>query len=72
MNPLMSFMNGGGNYTPPMFNNFANLMQQFNQFRNNFKGDPKAQVNQLLSSGQMSQETFNQLSQMAQMMGFKK
>ncbi len=45
--------------------NMMNVMQQFNQFRSQFKGDPKQQVQQLLSSGQMSQDQFNQLSEMA-------
>jgi hypothetical protein len=47
------------------FNNMINLMNQFNQFKNNFKGDPRAQVQQLLNSGQMSQEQLNQLQNMA-------
>lgn len=52
----------------PMFNMFGNMqnfMNQVNQFRNTFQGDPKQQVQQLLSSGKMSQSQFNQLSQMA-------
>ena len=40
-------------------------MNQFNQFRNTFQGDPKQQVQQLLNSGRMSQNQYNQLSQMA-------
>lgn len=47
------------------FNNMINLINQFNQFKNNFKGDPRAQVQQLLNSGQMSQEQLNQLQNMA-------
>lgn len=46
-------------------NNFMNMLSQFNQFKQNFQGDPKSQVQQLLSSGQMSQQQFNQLSQAA-------
>jgi len=45
--------------------NMQNLMSQFNQFRQNFKGDPRQQVQQLLNSGRMSQQQFNQLKQMA-------
>lgn len=69
-NPLFSrFNQNGGNFIPqnngnPM-NNMMGLMQKFNQFKNNFQGDPRAQVQQLLNSGQMSQEQFNNLSQMA-------
>lgn len=62
-----------GQRQPQMNSGFANLMSQFNQFRQNFNGDPKAQVQQLLDSGRMTQEQFNQLSQAAtqfqQMMG---
>lgn len=47
------------------FQNISNAMNAFNQFRNSFKGDPKQQVQQLLNTGQMSQEQFNQLSQLA-------
>ena len=46
-------------------NNMANLLSQFNQFRSTFSGNPEAQVRQLLQSGRMSQEQFNQLAQTA-------
>lgn len=46
-----------------------NMVQQFNQFRQTFQGDPQQQVQQLLNSGQMTQEQFNQLQQMAQQFG---
>lgn len=46
--------------------NMSNMMAQFNQFRNGFQGDPKQQVQQLLNSGRMSQDQYNQLQQMAQ------
>ena len=54
-------------------NPMANMMQEFQKFKQNFQGDPKAQVQQMLSSGQISQEQFNKASQMAnQMMKFMK
>lgn len=54
-------------------NPMANMIEQFNQFKKNFKGDPKAQVQQMLNSGQITQEQFNKASQMAnQMMRFMK
>ena len=69
-NPLFSKFNHsnsgfipGGNNQP--MGNMMNFLRQFQQFRNNFQGDPKAQVQQLLDSGKMSQEQFNQLSNMA-------
>ena len=49
-----------------MFGNIGNMINQFNQFQSNFNGDPKQKVQELLNSGQMSQEQFNQLSAMAQ------
>ena len=49
-------------------NNVSGLMQKFTQFKNTFSGNPKQQVQQLLNSGQMSQQQFNQLKQMADQM----
>ena len=46
-------------------NNMANLLSQFNQFRSTFSGNPEQQVKQLLQSGRMSQEQFNQFAQTA-------
>lgn len=45
---------------------FSNLIGQFNAFRSTFQGDPQQKVQELLNSGQMTQEQFNQLSSMAQ------
>ncbi len=47
------------------FGQMGNFINQFNQFRSTFLGNPEAQVKQLLQSGQMSQEQFEQLGQMA-------
>lgn len=41
------------------------MLDQFNKFRQSFTGDPRQQVQQLLDSGQMSQQQFNQLSRAA-------
>ena len=52
-----------------MFNPFANItqtMQQFEQFRQNFQGDPKQQVQNMLNSGQITQEQLNQIMPMAE------
>lgn len=46
-------------------NNVTNIMNQFQQFRNTFRGDPKQQVQQLLNSGRVSQEQYNRAVQMA-------
>lgn len=48
------------------FGNVANMMSQFQQFKSNFQGDPRQKVQELLNSGRMTQEQFNQLSQLAQ------
>lgn len=56
-------------------NNIQNLMQQFNRFRQAFKGDPREQIQQLMNSGKVNQQDYNRAYQMAQqfqrMMGGK-
>ncbi len=42
------------------------MMQQFNQFKNNLQGDPRLQVQNLLNSGQMNQNQYSQLLSLAQ------
>lgn len=63
-NPLFNAL-GGGRMPGPM-GQFQQMMQQFQQFRANFQGDPKQEVQKLLQSGQMSQAQLNQLQAMAQ------
>ena len=62
MNISSLFNMFGQKQQPPMNNGLANLMGQFNQFKKNFNGDPRQRVQELLDSGQMSQQQFNQLS----------
>lgn len=62
-NPFMAAL-GGGQMPGPM-GNFAQMVQQFNQFKANFKGNPKAEVEKLLQSGKLTQQQLNQLQQMA-------
>ncbi len=57
MNPLYNDMNQGTQ---------NNLIQRFQQFRQNFRGDPQQQVQQLLNSGKVSQAQYNQAVQIAQ------
>jgi len=64
-NPLFQML---GNAMPNNIGNMGNLIQQFQQFRNTFKGDPRQQVQQLLNSGKVSQEQYNQAVQMANML----
>ena len=42
-----------------------NVMKNFQDFKRNFTGNPKDQVMQLLQSGQVSQEQYDQAVQMA-------
>lgn len=45
-----------------LFNVMNNgIIKQFNDFVSNFKGDPQQEVMNLLKSGRMSQEQYNQL-----------
>lgn len=50
---------------PNPTNQMGNLINQFNQFRSMFTGNPEAQVKQLLQSGKMSQSQFNEFAQTA-------
>lgn len=54
-NPLYNGMNQPQN----------NMMQRFQQFQKMFKGDPKQQVQQMLNSGRVSQQQYNNAVQMA-------
>ena len=60
-NPLI----GGAPQTGGPMDNIQNLMQQFNQFRQSFSGDPRQQVQQLLNSGRVSQQDYNRAYEMA-------
>lgn len=53
---------GGG---MPQGNGPMQMIQQFMQFKQNFKGDPKAEVEKMLQSGRISQQQLNQVQQMA-------
>lgn len=63
-NPLFNML-GGNSQLPGMFGNIQQLTTKLNEFKQNFSGDPKQKVQQLLNSGQMSQNQYNQLSQLA-------
>jgi hypothetical protein len=54
------------NFNNNQVNPFAQLIQDARNFKNTFKGSPKDEVQRLLNSGQMSQQQFNQFSQIAQ------
>lgn len=58
-NPLFNTM---GNQTNPM----ADIIRQAKDFRKQFTGNPRQEVERLLQTGQMSQADFNRFSQVAQ------
>ena len=57
MNPLFGMLGGGNQQNA--------LIQKFQQFRQSFQGDPKAEVMRLVQSGRISQQQLDQLQQMA-------
>lgn len=81
MNMMRNLFGGGqGPGLPGPLGGIANLFQKFNRFRQNPVGElmgmninippniqnnPEAIVNYLRNSGQMSEEQFNQMTQMA-------
>lgn len=62
-NPFFQAM-GGGRMPGPM-GNFQQMMQQFQQFKQTFTGDPKAEVEKLLQSGKINQEQLNMVQGLA-------
>jgi len=46
--------------------NPQNIMQRFQQFQRMFTGDPRQQIQQMLNSGKISQQQYNNAVQMAQ------
>lgn len=62
-NPILNALGGGK--MPSMMGNFQQMVQQYQQFRQTFQGDPKAEVEKLVQSGKISQDQLNQLQMMA-------
>ena len=60
-NPLMNVL-GVSSQT-----NNKSIVEQFKDFRNSFKGDPQDKINEMLSSGQITQSQLNQATEMAKM-----
>lgn len=61
-NPILQAMRTSGLPNNPMA-----MMQQFAQFKQQMQGkDPQKMVEQMLASGQMSQQQFEQLKQQAE------
>ena len=72
MNPILQML--GQSQKQSMNSNPMQMLQQFAQFKQQMQGrDPRAMVEQLLASGQMTQQQFDQLKKQAQMLqGFLK
>lgn len=62
-NPLMGVLGGGK--LPGQLGNFQQMMQQFNQFKSTFQGDPKQEVERLLQSGQINQQQLDMVQGLA-------
>ncbi len=61
-NPMFPAFGGG---LPGPMGNMAQLLQQFNQFRQNFSGNAQAEVMRMVQSGQISQQQLDQVQSMA-------
>lgn len=57
MNPLFQQMQPQGNNS---------ILQKFQQFRQGFQGNPQQMIQQMMNSGQINQNQYNQAVQMAQ------
>ena len=58
-NPLFATM--GSQVNP-----FADIIRQAQELKQSFPGNPRDEVQRLLNSGRMTQQQFNQYSQIAQ------
>ena len=58
-NPLFNLLGGNQSALP------QNVVNAFQQFRNTFRGDPRQQIQQMLNSGRISQEQYNNAVRMA-------
>ena len=61
-NPLFGLLGGGQSILPW---NLQNLLQRFQLFKQSFRVDPRQQIQQMLNSGQITQEQYNNAVQMA-------
>ncbi len=58
-NPLFDALGSG------QFGNATELIQRFQQFKQTFQGNPQQQVQQLLNSGKITQQQYDQAVQQA-------
>ncbi len=45
--------------------NVSQFINEINNFKRNFQGDPKAEVEKMMRNGQLSQAQFNEFAQIA-------
>ena len=62
-NPLFNLF--GVDKLPGPMGNLADMLQQFKQFKESFRGDPKQEGMKLLQSGKISQAQLDQIQMMA-------
>lgn len=58
-NPLFNMLGNS------QFGNMAGLVQQFMKFKQSFQGNPQQQVQELLNSGKVTQQQYDQAVQQA-------
>lgn len=58
-NPIYDQMNRN------QYANPSNMIQRFQEFRRNFSGNPQEIIRQMMNSGKISQEQYNQAVQTA-------
>lgn len=61
-NPLFNLLGGNASSLPQ---GMQGMLANLRQFRNSFRGNPREQVQQMLNSGQITQEQYNKAVKMA-------
>ena len=61
-NPLYTALGNNVQISDP---NLSQLINQVNELQRSFRGDPRAEVEKMLRSGQLTQAQFNQYAQTA-------
>lgn len=64
-NPLFQTFGKQNAPMPGLLGQFQNMASEFKKFANNFHGDPRQKVEEMLKSGEMTQDQYNQLEAMA-------
>lgn len=64
-NPLFNLLGSGGN---PMSMPMADMIQKFNQFKSQFRGDPQQVIQTMLNTGQISQAQYDAAVKQANML----